>query len=403
MNVLVLNPGSSSLKFKLIEMPSERLAVSGQVEKIGESESIAKLKPTHADARQETLPCPTHREAVAWMFQSLYRELGASSQIDAIGHRVVQGRDIFLAATVFTETVLRRLESIIDLAPLHMPASIDCLKACQEELAETPQILLFDTAYFRTMEPFAYRYPVPTDWYENHSVRRYGFHGISYQYVNSAAAEMLGRPLADLRLITAHLGNGVSMTALKNGSVVDTSMGFTPLEGLVMGTRSGHLDPSIIPYLMQRTGRSPREIVSDLNNHSGLAAVSGVGRDMRAILAARAEGNQNAKLAFQMFIHALKKYTGAYYFALGGADAFVFTGGIGENSPAVRSAVFDGLAELGFRVDPESNEAVVGGKTGVISDDRSRIRILVVPTDEELMIARETHRMTHGPSEENTK
>jgi acetate kinase len=254
-----------------------------------------------------------------------------------------------------------------------------------------PQIAHFDTSFFQTMPDHTYLYPVPVDWHRIHAVRRYGFHGTSHQYVTLAASETLKIPLSMLKVITAHLGNGSSITAFKEGRVVDTSMGFTPLEGLMMGTRSGTVDPAILPYIASKTGSSVEEVVHVLNHESGLKAVSGIGRDMRNILDACEEGDERARLAFRMFIHILRKYTGAYDLLLGGADAFVFTGGIGENSPEVRAALFEDLGPLGIEIDKEKNERVRPGRPACVSTPASRMKILVIRTNEELLIARETY------------
>jgi acetate kinase len=272
-----------------------------------------------------------------------------------------------------------------------MPANISCIEACAEMLPGVPQIAHFDTSFFQTMPKYAFLYPIPLSWHEDFALRRYGFHGTSHEYVTRAASEMLGAPLQAFRVITAHLGNGASITAFEAGRVLDTSMGFTPLEGLMMGTRAGFLDPAAIPYIISKTGLTVEEVVDTLNKQSGLSAVSGMSRDMRNILRARAEGDERAELAFRMFIHTLRKYTGAYYFAMGGADAFVFTGGIGENSPEVRAALFEGLAPLGIEIDRQKNQAVTAGRTECISTSSSKLKVLVIPTNEELLIGREAY------------
>jgi acetate kinase len=384
MIVLVLNSGSSSLKYRLLDMPRETLLASGRVDRIGEEEV------------QTDFSCPDHRSALEKILDRLADPAeegrGRGKRIEAVGHRVVHGRDLFSEPTRITAETLSRMQGITDLAPLQMPNSLSCIEVIRERLPGVPQVALFDTAFFRSLPEHAYRYPVPLEWYERHHVRRYGFHGTSHQYVIHEASARLGIPLERLRAISAHLGNGASITAFREGGVLDTSMGFTPLEGLMMGTRAGQVDPAVIPYVMSRTDRSAEEVLAALNRESGLAAVSGVGRDMRNILAARDQGDERAALAFRMFIHILRKYTGAYFFALGGADAFVFTGGIGEHSPAVRAALFENLAPLGFAIDAEKNGSVPPGQAADISDPSSRVKILVIPTNEELLIARETFR-----------
>jgi acetate kinase len=312
-------------------------------------------------------------------------------EIEALGHRVVRGRDLFCEPCLVSDENLARMKELIELAPLHMPANISCIEACSEVLPGVPQIAHFDTSFFQTMPKYAFLYPIPLSWHEDFAVRRYGFHGASHEYVTLAASEMLVTPLDRLKIITAHLGNGASITAFEAGRVLDTSMGFTPLEGLMMGTRAGFLDPAAIPYIISKTGFTVEEVVDTLNDQSGLGAVSGMGRDMRNILQACAAGDERAELAFRMFIHILRKYTGAYYFAMGGADAFVFTGGIGENSPEVRAALFEDLAPLGIEIDRERNEAAAG-RAECISTSSSKVKVLVIPTNEELLIGRETYK-----------
>jgi len=397
MLILVLNSGSSSLKYQLLEMPEEHVLASGRVERIGESSGKALFvysRPARREIRDE-FECTNHRQALERVFHTITdQEIGCLSTVDrigAVGHRVVHGRDLFPAPCIVTEESLSQMKGLIELAPLHMPANISCIEACGEILPRVPQIAHFDTSFFQTMPDHAYLYPVPVDWHRIHAVRRYGFHGTSHQYVTLAASTMLKIPLSMLKVITAHLGNGSSITAFKEGRVVDTSMGFTPLEGLMMGTRAGTVDPAILPYIASKTGSSVEEVVHVLNHESGLKAVSGIGRDMRNILDACEEGDERARLAFRMFIHILRKYTGAYDLLLGGADAFVFTGGIGENSPEVRAALFEDLGPLGIEIDKEKNERVRRGRPACVSTPASRMKILVIPTNEELLIARETY------------
>jgi len=395
MNVLILNSGSSSLKVQLIEMPREELLASGRVERIGEQEGEARFffQPGGGSEVRTDLSCPDHRTALEIIFAALTDParggcLDGPEEIGAVGHRVVHGRDLFVGPCLVTDETLARMRELEELAPLQMPASLSCVEACRHLLPEVPQVAHFDTSFHQSMPEHTYRYPVPEEWYHRYAVRRYGFHGPSHEFVTHAASARLGVPLDSIRLITAHLGNGASVTAFQDGGVLDTSMGFTPLEGLMMGTRAGVLDPAVIPYIMSKTGQSVGKVLDILNSCSGLEAVSGVGRDMRDILAARARGEESAVLAFRMFIHILRKVTGAYFFALGGADAFVFTGGIGEHAPEVRSALFEDLAPLGFEIDPGRNGSVPPGEIVEISTPASRVKILVIPTNEELLIAR---------------
>jgi acetate kinase len=398
MIILVLNSGSSSLKYKLFNMPDEDLLSSGLIENIGDkhNKSLFTYKSRPHEKIKSKTHCKDHRQAVELVFDALTGPAGGSmknlKEIKAIGHRVVHGKDVFKGPAVISENSLSGIKKLAGLAPLHMPVNISCIEECIRVLPGVLQVACFDTSYYSKMPEFSSLYPVPHDWHQKYSIRRYGFHGISYQYVNETASHLLKRPLSGLKLISTHLGNGASITAVSNGLVLDTSMGFTPLEGLMMGTRAGCFDPAIIPYLISKTGYSLEEIIEKLNNESGLAAVSGTGRDMRSIIDAAKKGNSRAKLAFDMFVHILRKYIGAYFFALGGADAVIFTGGIGENSPEVREAVFNNLENIGFMIDKKANLSVKGSKTGFINDDASGTKILVIPANEELMIARETYK-----------
>jgi len=396
--ILVLNSGSSSLKYKLFDMPEEDVQSSGLIENIGDNRKKAVFSHKnilHEKIRSET-DCKNHRHAVGLVFDAIVAKtegpLKNLKEISAVGHRVVHGKDIFTEPAVISDESLAEMKKLTGLAPLHMPVNIACIEECIRIIPNVLQIAHFDTSYYAGMPEFSYLYPVPVEWHIKHSVRRYGFHGISYQFVNGMASALLKKPLDELKLISTHLGNGASITAFNKGRVLDTSMGFTPLEGLMMGTRAGYFDPAIIPYLISKTGLCLEEIISKLNNESGLTAISGIGRDMRSIVTACREGNSRAGLAFDMFIHTLRKYIGAYFFALGGADAIIFTGGIGENSPEVREAVFKNLAPLGITIDKAANLAMKGSKTGFINQPSCSTKILVIPANEELMIARETYK-----------
>jgi len=396
--ILVLNSGSSSLKYKLYDMPEENVLSSGLIENIGDKQKKAVF--SHKNLSQEKIraetDCINHRHAVGLVFDAIVAKqdgpLKNLKEISAIGHRVVHGKDIFAEPAVVSNESLAEMKKLSELAPLHMPVNIACIEECIRIFPEVLQIAHFDTSYYAGMPEFSYLYPVPVEWHTKYSVRRYGFHGISYQYVNETASLLLKKPLSELKLISTHLGNGASITAFLQGRVLDTSMGFTPLEGLMMGTRAGYFDPAIIPYLISKAGFSLEEIIAKLNNESGLTAISGIGRDMRSIVVACKEGNSRARLAFDMFVHTLRKYIGAYFFALGEADAIVFTGGIGENSPEVREAIFENLAPLGLAIDKNANLSIKDSKTGFINMKAGKTKIIVIPANEELMIARETYK-----------
>ncbi|WP_343217772.1 acetate kinase [Desulfatitalea alkaliphila] len=395
--MLVLNSGSSSLKYKLFEMPGEVLRAAGRVERIGEGPGGALMVVEAPVGRcaSKGCDCVDHAQALEQVLAAVYAHCQDPS-IELIGHRVVHGGALFDGPTVVDDTVIDRMESLLEMAPLHMPPALAVLRACRERMPHARQVVCFDTSFHRSMPPLAHRYAVPRRWYTDHGVRRYGFHGLSHQYVVHRAAEMLDRPSAQLKLISAHLGNGASITAFDRGRVLDTSMGFTPLEGLIMGTRCGPLDPAVLLHIQRRTGMNLAAMIHLLNTQSGLQAVSGLGRDLRAILAARAEGDPDATLAVEMYVHTLRKYIGAYHFALDGAQALIFTGGIGENSAAVRALVLEGWAHLGLELDGVANAAMTAGQAGFITRSTSPIKALVIPTDEERLIARQAHAATAG-------
>lgn len=392
--ILVVNTGSSSVKYKLFAMPAETVVASGLVENIGGNGDFAQCQHHRKAAGElrEKISCRDHREAILYVFQMLADpKKGAVSDLSdiaVVGHRVVHGGERFSSPVGITGEVLAYLETITSLAPLHLPLNIAGIRACMEIMPDTDQTACFDTAFFHALPRSGFLYPVPFEWYEKYGVRRYGFHGISYEYLAEETARMLDRPLEDLKIIACHLGNGCSIMACDRGAACDTSMGFTPLEGLMMGTRSGSFDPAILPYMMAQTGLSADDLLDDLNTKSGLAGISGISRDMRDIVAAAENGSERAVLAFDMFVHILKKYIGAYFFRMGGADAVVFSGGIGENSPETREAVCKGLSFAGMDIDPEKNRAMIRGRSGMIQKDNGKVRILVIPANEELMIAR---------------
>lgn len=407
MNILVLNSGSSSLKYKLFDMTRESVTASGLVERIGmESNGVAVL--THSREGSDKIKVEAnvsnHREALRLVLEVLQDpEKGVLSSLDgikAVGHRVLHGKEAFNDSVIVTEEILNTLKSFIEIGPLHMPANIMGIEACISLMPGVPQVAVFDTAFHQTMPRYAFLYAIPYELYEKYGVRRYGFHGTSHRYVCQRSAEILGRPLSELKLITLHLGNGCSAAAVKEGKVIDTSMGFTPLEGLVMGTRCGDIDPAVVPFLEKNVGLSEKEIDDLMNKRSGLFGVSGISSDMRDIQAARAAGNQRAEDAFQLFIYRIVKYVGAYMVAMGGLDALVFTAGIGENDHIVRSEVCKWLHCIGAEIDEEKNAAMKPGqpKEAILSTSKSRFSILVVPTNEELMIARDTYRLVMGRS-----
>jgi acetate kinase len=403
MNVLVFNAGSSSLKFKLIRMPEEHELLRGIIERVGETRGRARISRTGpADQVQERVQaCSGHAEALGLALDDIEAAFRASpggpAAIALLGHRVVHGRDIFTGPTRVDDQVMAKLASIQELAPLHLPPALDVLRACRQRMPDLPQVACFDTTFYCNMPARSYLYAVPRQWHTRHGIRRFGFHGLSHHYVTQAAADLMAIPIGEIKLISTHLGNGASITAFSRGRPVDTSMGFTPLEGLIMGTRAGYLDPAVLPYLQRRTGLDLAQLVDLLNNESGLKAVSGCGRDLRTIMAARAEGNPDAALAVEMYVHTLRKYIGAYHFALSGAQALVFTGGIGENAREVRRLVLEGWDELGLILDPAANHRTVDGRSGFISAPHSKIKILVVPTDEERMIARQAYQLVVQP------
>lgn len=393
--ILVINAGSSSLKYQLYDMTDESVLAKGRVERIGMDTSIIVHEPTgHEDLRyvEEILD---HTAAVRVVLQKLtdpkYGVIESIEEIDAVGHRIVHGGEKLTKSMLINDEVKQEIKRLFDLAPLHNPAHLMGIEAMEANLPNVPQSVVFDTAFHSTMPPMCYMYPIPKVLYKKHMVRRYGFHGTSHQYVSEQAAKFLNKPLESLKIITCHIGNGASVTAIKDGKSFDTSMGMTPLEGLMMGTRSGDLDPAIVPYTMAKEELTVNEVNSMLNKHSGLMAISGLSSDMREITD-NMDTDPNAKLAFDMFEYRLRKYIGSYAAALNGVDVIVFTAGIGENSVILRERVCENLTYLGVKLDPERN-AVRSGEDRRISADDSKVEVLVIPTNEELMIARDTYRL----------
>ncbi|HID09699.1 MAG TPA: acetate kinase [Candidatus Latescibacteria bacterium] len=393
MNILVLNCGSSSIKYKLFDMPDGGELAGGLLERIGEETSQLSHRAGGRKARVDG-KVADHWEGLKWVVEALlHPEHGAirdPSEIGAVGHRVVHGGEQFMGSVPITPEVVEAIREFSGLAPLHNPPNLIGIQAAQELLPGVPQVAVFDTAFHGTMPRYAYLYAIPYEYYQKYRIRRYGFHGTSHRYVSMRAAELLGRPLKELKLITCHLGNGCSVAAVRGGRSVDTSMGFTPLEGLVMGTRSGDVDPAIVPFLAREEGLSVEEVERVLNKKSGLLGLSGVSNDMREVERAAREGEERAEIALEVFAYRVKKYIGAYTAVLGGVDAIVFTGGIGENAYRMRERICEGLEGLGITLDPECNRRTVGRREGEIGRDDAPVRILVVPTDEELLIARDT-------------
>ena len=394
MKVLVINCGSSSLKYQLIDMDGEKVLCKGLCERIGMESSMI----THeANGHKATTPAifPTHTEAFAEVVKKMTTGEGKCindvSEIDAIGHRVVHGGEKFKASCLITDDVINTIRELSPLAPLHNPAGILGIEAARKVFGNIPMVAVFDTAFHSTMPPKAYMYAIPYEYYEKYGVRRYGFHGTSHKYVSQQAAEMLGRPLEELRLITCHLGNGSSICAINGGKSFDTSMGFTPLDGLPMGTRAGNIDPAIIEFLAEHENMDAHEVINILNKKSGMLGISGVSSDFRDLDAAVADGNARAALAKDMFNLSVKKIIGSYVAEMGGVDAIIFTAGVGENDRSVRWDVCEHLEYLGIKIDPEKNK--YRGKQMDISIDWARVRVLVIPTNEERMIAKDTERL----------
>lgn len=387
MKIMSINAGSSSLKFSLFNMDNEEVIASGLFERIGIEQSCYTIKYNGEKVKQE-VDLPDHSVAVSILLEKLV-ELGiikSLDEINGVGHRVVSGGDRYSESILLTDKVVEDIVELKDYAPLHNPAHVLGINAFREALPNVPMSVVFDTAFHQTMDPVSYLYPVPYSWYENYKVRKYGAHGTSHRYIALSIAEELGRD--DLKVISCHLGNGGSITAIKDGKCVDTSMGFTPLAGIMMGTRSGDIDPSIIPFVMEKEGKNAAEVIDDLNKKSGFLGVSGVSSDSRDIENGIAEGNERCTLAQDKYIRTVVDYIARYYVLLGGCDVLCFTAGIGENSKATRARIVKELACLGFKLDEQAND--VRGELRKISAEDSSSLIYILPTDEELMIARDT-------------
>ena len=395
MNVLVINAGSSSLKYQLLNPTTGELLAKGLCERIG-IDGLFTYKPQlpgKEAIKAASVSMPTHSEAIQAVLNALVDEkngvIGSMEEIDAVGHRVVHGGEKFAKSVVITDEVMQAIEECNPLAPLHNPANIIGIKACQELMPGVPMVAVFDTAFHQTMPPVAYTYAIPYEYYEKDKVRRYGFHGTSHKYIAKKTAEYLGKPQSELRSITMHLGNGSSMSCVKDGKCFDTSMGLTPLEGLIMGTRCGSIDPAIVPFIMEKKGLTPEEMDTLMNKKSGLLGLCGF-TDMRDVHKEIENGNKKAELALNMLVRSIKKTLGAYFFLLGGkVDALVFTAGIGENDDIVRAKVCEGLEELGVRLNLEENGTRKPGARTISTPD-SKIKVLIIPTNEELQIAQAT-------------
>ena len=391
MNVLVINCGSSSLKYQLINSDTEEVLAKGLCERIM-IDGRLKHTPTGKESIEIESPMPDHTAAVELVLKMLtdaeHGVIKGLDEIGAVGHRIVHGGEKFASSTVITDEVMKAIEECNDLAPLHNPANLIGIKSCMELMPNVPMVAVFDTAFHQTMPREAYLYGIPYEYYEKYKVRKYGFHGTSHSFVSKHTAELLGKKPEELKTIVCHLGNGASICAVKNGKSVDTTMGLTPLDGLVMGTRSGTIDPAVIEFLAQKESLSLHEVMDVLNKKSGVAGVSGVSSDFRDLSAAVDEGNDRAQIALDLFAYRAAQYVGAYAAAMNGVDAIAFTAGVGENDCGVRAAICKYLGYLGVTIDDEKNK--VRGKDAVISTEDSKVSVLVVPTNEELAIARET-------------
>ena len=392
MKVLVINAGSSSLKYQLMDTDTRTVLAKGLCERIGIDGRLTHKVPAKDLKLEFEIAMPTHAEAIQSVLDALtsaeHGVIRSMSEIDAVGHRVVHGGEKFAASARIDADVMAALEECIPLAPLHNPANITGIKACQAVMPSTPMVAVFDTAFHQTMPARSYIYALPYEYYEKDKVRRYGFHGTSHRYVSARAAALLGKPIEELKIITCHLGNGSSVSAIDGGRSVDTSMGFTPLAGVPMGTRSGDLDAGILEYLMNKYGMDIKEMLNVLNKKSGVLGISGVSSDFRDLEEAAKAGNDRAQLALDSFQYSVKKLVGAYAAAMGGVDAIVFTAGVGENDAVTRMAIASGLEFMGVKMDAEANNT--RGHEALVSAADSKVKVLLIPTDEELMIAMDT-------------
>ncbi|AEH54043.1 MAG: acetate kinase [Heyndrickxia faecalis] len=392
--IMAINAGSSSLKFQLFDMPNESVITKGLIERIGLNDALFSIT-VNGDRVKEITDIPNHEVAVQFLLNKLTETgiIRSLDEIEGVGHRVVHGGEIFNDSAVVNDQVLAQIEDLAELAPLHNRANATGIRAFRAVLPDVVQVAVFDTAFHQTMPESAFLYSLPYEYYEKYRIRKYGFHGTSHKYVAMRAAELLGRPIEQLRLISCHLGNGASIAAIQGGRSIDTSMGFTPLAGVTMGTRSGNIDPALIPFIMEKTGKTAEEVLEVLNKESGLLGISGVSSDLRDIqVAAELERNKRAELALDIFASRIHKYIGSYAAKMAGVDAIIFTAGIGENSDAIRARILTGLEFMGIYWDPTLNQ--IRGTEAFINYPHSPVKVLVIPTNEELMIARDVVRLS---------
>ncbi|MBS4195002.1 acetate kinase [Lederbergia citri] len=395
--IFAVNAGSSSLKFQLFNMPEEKVITKGMIERIGLKDSVFTMS-VEGKSIKETIDIPNHKTAVELLLDRIIKNEVISSlgEIEGVGHRVVHGGEVFNDSALITPEVLQKIEDLSELAPLHNPANITGIKEFQKALPGVPAVAVFDTAFHQTMPESSYLYSLPYDYYTNYGIRKYGFHGTSHKYVSQRAAQLLERPLSQLRLISCHLGNGASIAAIKGGKSIDTSMGFTPLAGVTMGTRSGNIDPALIPFLMEKTGKTAEEVLDILNKKSGMLGVSGFSSDLRDIEIEATGGNHRAELALDIFADRIHKYLGSYAARMSGVDAIIFTAGIGENSSTIRAKVLNGLQFMGVYWDEDLNK--IRGQEIFLNYPHSPVKVIVIPTNEEIMIARDVVKLTKTSS-----
>ena len=404
MNVLVINAGSSSLKYQLVNVETQDVLAKGICERVGSAEAFHK----HGIDENELVidePMDDHNAAMAVVLEALTsgpnKAIDSLDDIDAIGHRVVQGGKYFDRSVIIDDDVIAKIDELAELAPLHNKAALMGIKACQEQMPGKPMVAVFDTSFFQSIPPKAHMYPLPYELYEKYAIRKYGAHGTSHRYIAERAAAFMDEPIEDLKLITCHLGNGCSISAIDHGVAVDTSMGLTPLDGLMMGTRCGAIDPAIVPFIMEKENLTTQEVNDLMNKKSGLLGISGISNDLRSVRDASENGNERAQLAYEMYSNSVKKYIGQYTAVMGGVDAIVLTAGVGENCEKMRRMIFAGLQPLGIKIDLERNK--LRGSEREISTDDSAVRIVVIPTNEEYMIARDTYQLVKEGSLEVTE
>ncbi|MGP1570362.1 MAG: acetate/propionate family kinase [Eubacteriales bacterium] len=392
MKVLVINCGSSSLKYQVLDMKNEELLCKGLVERIGIEGSIITHEKTGMDKFKLETPMKDHKDAIGHVIDAIkdadHGVVVNMDEIEAVGHRVVHAGEKYAQSVLITQEVLNALDECVELAPLHNPPNLAGIVACKELMPGAPMVAVFDTAFHQTMPAEAYIYALPYEYYEKYKVRKYGFHGTSHRYVSERAAQMLEKDIKDVKIVTCHLGNGASLAAVKGGECIDTSMGFTPLEGLVMGTRSGDIDPAIVTFISEKEKLTPQQANDVLNKKSGVLGISGISSDFRDLEEAAAKGDERAQLAIDAFVHRVKHYMGAYIAQMNGVDAIVFTAGVGENAKEMREAICANLDNLGIKIDKKRND--VRGKETIISTDDAKVKVLLIPTNEELMIAKDT-------------